>query len=81
MSVHHLVFDCGLQQLARSFLEQLFQKRLLSGEKHSEAFDGLTRERGERANAFLRILWKWLLSQDGNKEARGGGSSEGEADQ
>ena len=27
--VHYLVFDRCLQQLARSFLEQLFQKRLL----------------------------------------------------
>jgi hypothetical protein len=27
--VHYLVFDRGLQQLARSFLEQLLQKRLL----------------------------------------------------
>jgi hypothetical protein len=27
--VHYLVFDRGLQQLARSFLEQLFEKRLL----------------------------------------------------
>jgi hypothetical protein len=39
---------------------------------------------------FLKVLRKWLLSQDGNKEAlrlnffarrEGGGSSEGEADQ
>jgi hypothetical protein len=29
MSVHYLVFDRGLQQPARSFLEHLFQKRLL----------------------------------------------------
>ena len=29
MSVHYLVFDRGLQQPARSFLEQLFEKRLL----------------------------------------------------
>jgi hypothetical protein len=29
MSVYHLLFDRGLQQLARSFLEQLFEKRLL----------------------------------------------------
>jgi hypothetical protein len=27
--VYHLVFDRGLQQLARSLLEQLFEKRLL----------------------------------------------------
>ena len=27
--VHYLVFDRGLQQLARSFPEQLFEKRLL----------------------------------------------------
>src|SRR5437667_5320644 len=27
--VHYLVFDRGLQQLTRSFLEQLFEKRLL----------------------------------------------------
>ena len=27
--VHYLIFDRGLQQLARSFLKQLFKKRLL----------------------------------------------------
>jgi hypothetical protein len=30
MSVHYLVFDRCLQQLARSFLEQLFEKWFLS---------------------------------------------------
>jgi hypothetical protein len=63
------------------FVNSTWGEEFRQGKSTPKQFDGLTRERGERANAFLKILWKWLLSQDGNKEARGGGSSEGEADQ
>src|ERR1700758_2043538 len=63
------------------FVNSTWGEEFRQGKSTPKQFDGLTRERGERANAFLKILWKWLLSQDGNKEARGGGSSEGEAAQ
>src|SRR5207244_1031659 len=46
--VHYLVFDRGLQQLARSFLQQLFEKRFLF------IFSSLT----ERDHF---ILWHWRI--------------------
>jgi hypothetical protein len=63
------------------FVNSTWGEEFRQGKSTPKQFDALTREQGERANAFLKIRWKWLLSQDGNKEARGGGSSEGEADQ
>src|SRR5437667_11045189 len=48
MSVDYLVLDRGLQQLARSFLEQLFEKRLLF------IFSSLT----ERDHF---TLWHWRI--------------------
>src|SRR5438105_8467122 len=51
--VHYLVFDRGLQQLARSFLEQLFEKRFLF------IFSSLT-ERDHFTLWHWRILSFWL---------------------
>ena len=47
--VHYLVFDRGLQQLTRSFLEQLFEKRFLF------IFSSLT----ERDH-FILLQWRIL---------------------